>query len=56
MGIFDSDALQLLQVSCPKCHYSGQLLGTVDDAVCPGCGNGAVQVCLADEDSIRNGI
>jgi hypothetical protein len=56
MGIYDSDAMQLLQVICPKCSFSGQLLGTVEDAVCPGCGNSSVHVCLADEDSLRKGI
>jgi hypothetical protein len=56
MGIFDSEAAQLLLITCPQCGRSGQLLGTVEEAACPGCGYAAVHVCLADEDSIRQGI
>lgn len=56
MGIFDSDDTQFLHVTCPNCGYSGEMLASVEEAACPKCGHGAVHVCLADEDSIREGI
>ena len=56
MGIFDESPQELLQVNCPKCRYSGQMVSAVADASCPACGNTAIHVCYADEDSLRNGI
>jgi ribosomal protein S27E len=56
MGIFDSDDTLFLHLNCPQCNYSGELFGTVEEVVCPECGFAAVHVCLADEDSIRDGI